>query len=193
MDRIHWFSDGFVQLVGGDPEPHVLRWQDAAWLTVVLRRPEENDPHVEHVAVGDQHGNVVAVEHVIGGIRTVSTAEALARNADQVLLPLVVPPLMDAFDAGERITFGDLGIDREGITNKGRDPVPWREIRLITVNARLKITVYPQERRAHTFDLDNVRNGFFAWQVIEHAAGLSGVRVRCMQDNRLPSRVRYRP
>lgn len=190
VDRLHWFTDGVVQLVGDDPEPHALRWPDATWLSAVLMRPDESTPHLFHVTVGDRHGNVVAAERVSSGSLRVTIADALARKADQMLSPLVVPPMIDAIDAGGSVVFGDLGIDRATITDARSAPIPWPEIRSITIDARLKITVHPHRHRSHTFDLERVPNGFFAWQVVQHAADLAGVRVRYTQEGRLPKRVR---
>jgi hypothetical protein len=187
-DRTFWFSDGFIRLLGDGSEPQVVRWHDAAWLGVTVYWSDESAARVTSATVCDRSGTQMTIV-------AEKTATALVERADRLLVPRVVPGLIDAFDNGERVEFGRLGIDHAGITDTGTAPpvfISWAAIRYIDIEARLEISVYRRGNRTrHWVNLGTVPNAFFAWHVIEHAAARADVPVRYSEEGRLPRRVPF--
>ncbi|HEX4702240.1 MAG TPA: DUF6585 family protein [Pseudonocardiaceae bacterium] len=182
---ILWYADGFVQLTEVQPEPRVIRWQDVIWFSV---RVDELDaspfPLITSCTVGDRSGNRVKLPARMGG-------KLLAEKADRLVAARVVPELVRAFDAGDRVSFGRMAIDHHGITDNGAAQqrfFAWDAIRSIDIDARVDITVHGH-RRSREISLNETQNAFFAWHVIEHAAASANVPIRYVREKNMPPRV----
>jgi hypothetical protein len=112
-DRILFYAGGVIQLTPGEPEPRVVRWDDAVSLSVRVVRPEGSDAYIGPSTVRDGAGNQVTARGPV-----------LARRAAAVLAPRVVPALLTAFDAGEPVSFGPVRIGRQGITPRRAPTIP---------------------------------------------------------------------
>jgi hypothetical protein len=168
-----------------------MRWQDATCLGVTVFWSDESAARITSATVCDRSGN-----------RMTFVAEKMAtevvERAERVLVPRVVPALIRAFDDGERVVFGGMGIDHTGITDTGgtdatrRVFISWAAVRHIDIEARIEISVYSRgQRTRHWISLGDVPNAFFAWHVIEHAAARADVPVRYSEEGRLPRRVPF--
>jgi hypothetical protein len=199
-NRFLWYSGGFLVLTSGRPQPQVMRWDDLVSLTVVLR--SETDEGTTTIDIGscsvrDRAGNAVTVAAPPGQSLS-NGSTTLARKAEQVLTPKLVPGFVQAFDAGKRVAFGDRAwIDREGIAY-APDPNPsvdavvtlvaWQEMARISISARLSIRVSTQAGQTHLVDLDGIENAIFASHLIDRAAAAAGVEVRYRDDGDIPRR-----
>lgn len=187
-DRLLWFADGFAQLNADQHEPTVLRWPDATWFTVGLAESTESPVYyVISCTVGERSGRHVTLVRWQG--------QALAARADQVLAPRLALDLLRAFDTGDPVRFGRLGIDHAGLTDTRQDGaapvfVSWQALRSITIEGRVKIVLQDHAgSRRYPIDLGGVPNAFLAWRVIEHAVASHQIQIRYTEDGLLPPRV----
>lgn len=183
--RTFWYSGGFIQLTVGEPQPRVIRWQDAISLSMYIDRPPDSAPRAMSSTVCDRSGTCLAV----GG-------PLFARRAAQILAPTVVPALIRAFDTNESLSFGGMRIDRSGITDAGAAGAAapaftaWQDMELIAFHGRVGIGIWSAGRKScHDIDLAGVPNGFFAHYVIEHAAVQAGVPVKYGGDRSFGPRL----
>ncbi len=184
VDQISFYAGGVIQLLPGEPEPRVVRWDDAVSLSVRIVRPDGSDPYIGPSTVRDQAGNELTTRGPV-----------LAHRAAAVLAARVVPALLGAFDAGEPVSFGPVRIDRQGITAPavadGSAPrlMAWTDMRRITIDARTRISIRTVGRgRDFRIDLDGIPNGLFACHLIERGAAGADVPVEYRQEKRLPAR-----
>jgi hypothetical protein len=185
----HWYADGIVQVVPGEPEPRVLRWDEAVSLSVDVIRPDDSYAYIRS---GTLRGRAEPGVTVRG--------PALVERGTRLLARPVVGEALRALDEGKDVDFGTLRIGRAGITDTReesfRDPVTvaWADMRRIDVDARLRVSVLPAGRgKSPRFDLDTVSNGYFAHYVIEHAAARAGVPVGYSEEKRMPPRLPLAP
>jgi hypothetical protein len=198
VDRTFWFSGGLMQFTLEDPEPRVIRWDDVISLSVQVYRPDEGEPSISSSMVSDQAGTSIRVRGTtyVSHLPRIGLASALVNKASQILVPTVVPAFLREFDAGQRVSFGNVWIDRSGISGaraRGRpEPefVAWPNVQKIDINARTAITIRAADRRLNPFiDLGNIPNGFFAPYLIDHAAAQVGFVVNYSGEKRMPARV----
>jgi hypothetical protein len=183
-------ADGVLQLAGGEPEPRVVRWDDAVSLSVRMVRPDESDAYIGSSTVRDRAGNEVTAR-----------GPALPRRVAEILTPRMVPALLDAFDRGEPVSFGPVRIDGRGITVSGSGDgsggrfVAWADMRRITIDARTGIDVRTADRKVRLrIDLDDdIPGAFFAHYVVERGATRAGAPVEYQQERHLPPRAATRP
>ncbi|HEY2264426.1 MAG TPA: DUF6585 family protein [Streptosporangiaceae bacterium] len=180
VDQILVYAGGVIQLTSGEPGPRVVRWDDAASLSVRIVRPDGSDPYIGPSTVRDGAGSELTTRGPV-----------LAA----VLAPRVVPALLGAFDAGEPVSFGPVRIDRQGITAPavadGSAPrlMAWTDMRRITIDARTRIGIRTVEPgRDFLIDLDGIPNGLFACHIIERGAAGADVPVGYQKEKRLPPR-----
>jgi hypothetical protein len=181
VHQTFWYSGGLLQLSAGVPEPRVLRWDEMTTLRVSVARPDESAAYVALSTACDERGTCVTTR-----------GRALADRAARVLVPVVVPALIGAFDAGEPVSFGRLRIDEAGLTDlSGTEPalMAWPDIARIVFTARVRVGLVPAEKgRSVVIDIEAAPNAFLAHYVIEHAAARAGVPVSYAEDKRLPPR-----
>jgi hypothetical protein len=190
VDQTFLYADGVLQLAGGEPEPRVVRWDDAVSLSVRMVRPDESDAYIGSSTVRDRAGNEVTAR-----------GPALPRRVAEILTPRMVPALLDAFDRGEPVSFGPVRIDGRGITVSGSGDgsggrfVAWADMRRITIDARTGIDVRTADRKVRLrIDLDDdIPGAFFAHYVVERGATRAGAPVEYQQERHLPPRAATRP
>jgi hypothetical protein len=167
-------------------------------LSVQIYRPNEGQPSVWSSMVRDEAGTAIALRGTthVSYLPRIGLASALAAKASGLLVPTVVPAFIGEFDAGRRVSFGDVWMDSSGVcgavAGRGREPefVAWQDVQRIDIDARTLISIRAAGRRRILFiDLGNIPNGFFAHYVIEHAAAQAGVDVSYSGEKRMPTRV----
>jgi hypothetical protein len=182
----HWYADGIVQVVPGEPEPRVVRWDEAVSLSVDVIRSDDSYAYIGSGTLRGRAGTGVTVR-----------GRALVDQGARLLAAPVAGEALRALEAGKDVAFGDMRVGRAGITDARnemfRDPVTvaWADMRSIDVDARLRVSVLLAGRRGKSlrFDLDTVPNGLFAHYVVERAAAQAGVPVRYSQEKRMPPRL----
>lgn len=180
------YADGFVLL--GEPEPRVIRWTDVVSASVVLLRSEDDGTSLESCTVNDRNGDHVTVARAVIAYPS-EQVHVVVRKAEQVLTPSVVPALIRAFDAGERLGFGDVSIDLHGITGPN-GTFAWQDIQVIFLDARVRLEVKtPDRRRTYAIDMAAAPNAFLAYHVIERAAARADIRLGYTNDGVLPPRL----
>jgi hypothetical protein len=193
VDRAIWYSGGLIQQLGSEPEPRVIRWDElasVAWRTKY--ESEGEDLYVASTTVRDRAGTSITLDRLYSQ----ETPPDLARKAIQVLTPRLVPGLMRDFDAGRRISFGGLSVDREGITNacgvQATAPLltRWPDVQRIDIEGPgAAIRVVTGRFSSQRMDLDDCDNGPLAYHVVEHAAARHGIEVRHRDQQALPGRL----
>jgi hypothetical protein len=198
LERTFWFSGGLIQFTLAEPEPRVVRWDDVVSLTVQIYRPDEGPPYIWSSVISDRDGTSVGMRGItrVSYLPRTGLATALAAKASGLLVPKVVPAFIREFEAGQRVTFGDVWIDRSGVCTAvtARKPEPefvaWQDVRKIGINARTGISVGAVGRRRDLFiDLGNIPNGFFTHYLIDHAAAKAGLDASYAGEKRMPARV----
>jgi hypothetical protein len=185
----HWYADGIVQVVPGEPEPRVVRWDEAVSLGIDLIRSDDSYAYIRSATLRGRVGTGVTVRGSVRG-------RALVEQGTRLLAGPVVGEAFRALDEGQDVDFGTMRVGRAGITDtrdeRFRDPVTvaWADMRSISVDARLRVNVQRAGRgKPLVLDLDTVPNGYFAHYVVERAAARAGVPVRYSEEKRLPPRL----
>lgn len=184
--RTLWYADGLVHVTPGGPEPEVLRWDEVVSVSVHISRPDHAPAFVESATPRDKAGTCMTVR-----------GKSVAESCLALLSPMMLPALLRAFDAGETVSFGDMRVDRSGVTKgrgiKLREPraVAWTDMRSVDIDARQDITVRPfGDGEDLMFHLDGVPNAWFAHLVIERGAWRAGVPVEYAEEGLMPPRPR---
>src|SRR5579859_2304305 len=194
-DQMFWYPCGAAQLIDGEPEPRIARWEDVDTVTVVFRSDGEGATYLARCSLRDRRGNVLAADTAYGRDVPYDFAAEAARS----LAPRLVPPLIGAYDAGEPLIFGDTAIGQNGITLTDGDTgeitaVGWPEIRRIDIYEEGKgrerggeqpaslIGIDVGRRRALSIGLSGRPNGIFIPHLIKHAAGQANRPVRLINS-----------
>lgn len=211
--RLFWYAGGLAQFVAGEPEPHVVRWDDVKTITVTHSSMKPgSEPEITGFALRGPGGTVLAS---IGKYRK-QVMCGLVAEAGRVLAPRLVPPLIGAYESGEPVMMGWWRIDRRGITDgrvTGGRHVSWAGMKSVDITYMTymaasvtvagagaadftasdvpppvkRITIRPRSGKAFAWSPSAVPNGIFLPHLIAHAAKRDGVTVR-----RLPRKARDR-
>ena len=118
----------------------------------------------------------------------------LAREAERILAPKIIPSLIGAYESGEPVSFGNWRIDWAGITEHHSTPdaafIPWSDVGGIIVASEnhhgridpaslVTLTCAPgARRRGPQLSLSGVSNGIFLPHLLEHIADRNGLPLR---------------
>jgi hypothetical protein len=173
--RLFVYRDGIIAVSSRDEaRPAVMR--DADLATLQLNIVEGYDgTHMESCVLGDRAGNVLTIRSRLHGP---SVCELAASHAERVLAERLAGPLTDRIDAGLPVTFGDVTVDRAGISVLTW-AASWQEVQKVSTRLhghRLSVSTGVRGRGKDA-RLMGAPNDFLARYVIEHAAGGAGVSV----------------
>lgn len=190
-DRTFWFEGGLARLTTADPQTCVLRWDEVDTVTATI--VSDNDGGWYYTcALHGRTGTAITLAWDDDG--TVGSAPALACSllsaAARLLAPRFVPPLIEAYEAGQPVSIGGWTLDRAGISGSGSgyvtDSCPWTGITRISMRRQpdqggpaTLVTVSRVGRRPDLeIDLSEIPNGIFFPSLVAHAATCNGVDVR---------------
>lgn len=174
-DRVFRYRDGLAQIAASDPEPVVVRWADVATVSLVFAS-EEDDRDITSATIGSRSGSSVRVDRGYG----MEALGELAAEAERALAARLLPELIEEYDCGRPVAFGNLRIDRHGVTHSSTESwyLPWALISRVTDDGPGRaIEIRPAResgRGLKRIDLDGCQNGVLAHHLIERA----GVPVR---------------
>lgn len=177
-----WYTSGFAQLLHRAPQPTVVRWSDVITVTMLFFGEESASSGLSQCVLRLRDGTAVRTGRQYGQQLTID----MAQEAALALAPHLVPPLTQAYDAGQPATVSNLTVDRTGITVHGRrgKPAfcPWSavtRIQMIREGPFRRIQVYRDGAApAFDIDLDLLVNGIFLPYLIAYAAGANEVKVQ---------------
>jgi hypothetical protein len=186
IDRLYRYAGGLIKLVHDEPEPRVLRWSDVDSVTVEFESvSDERFTGLDTCVLRGSRGTEIAIR----GWSPLSIPRGLAAEADRVLRPRLLPPLIQAYESGKPAAVGQqVRIDRATITIGKLAPLPWTKVRAITVVYDKRsgpgvpaksITISGPGRHSGTgFALSRVPNGFLIPYLIEYIAEQHGIPLR---------------
>jgi hypothetical protein len=169
-DRVFRYQDGLAQIAGSDPEPVAVRWEDVATVSLTFAS-EEDDRDITSCTIGGRLGSSVTVDRGYG----LEVLGELATEAERALAVRLLPELIEEYDCGRPVVFGDLRIDRHGITHASTETwyLPWAHISRVTDDGpgrAIEIRPTRESGRARKrIDLDGCLNGVLARHLIERA------------------------
>lgn len=189
--RTFWFDGGLARLATADQQTCVLRWDEVDTVTATI--VSDNDGGWYYTCA--LHGRTgTAITLACDDDGTVGYAPALAcsllSEAARLLAPRFVPPLIEAYEAGQPVSIGCWTLDRTGISGSGSgyatDSCPWTGITRISLlrqpgkgGPATLITVSRDGRRPDLeIDLSEIPNGIFFPGLVAHAATCNGADVR---------------
>ena len=117
-DRLFVYGGGLAQIVRGEPEPLVVRWEDVVTVSLSFGMDDDSWDTSSCTISGETSGRTgtsVTVDSAYG----LGVVSELAREAERVLAARLVPGLIQAYESGEPVIFGEMTIDRQGITGAG--------------------------------------------------------------------------
>jgi hypothetical protein len=188
INQLFRYAGGLIQLVHDEPEPRVLRWSDVDSVTIKFESvSEERFTGLDTCTLRGGTGTEITVRG--WNTSSLSIPRGLAAEADRVLRPRLLPPLIQAFESGESIPVGQqVRIDRTAITLGKLAPLPWTEVRAITVAYDKhsgpgvpagSITISGPGRHSGTgLALSSVSNGILIPHLIEYIARQHGIPLR---------------
>ncbi len=136
--RVYICTEGFV-LKRGTIE--AFRWDqvEAMWQAVTRHRTNGIYTGTTHkYTVRGKDGRQVIINDRFGNI------EDLGNTLSHQITAALMPEVLNAYNAGNTITFGPLSISQQGISN-GREALPWSQITGIGVN-RGVVTVRKEDK-----------------------------------------------
>jgi hypothetical protein len=193
--RLFLYSGGLAELTDDQPEPRVVRWADVEAVTITYLEREEYPDMLHGCTLHARGGDTLA----LGKYRP-RALRSLASEADRVLAPRLVPPLIAAYESGEPVTMGDARIDRSGVTVglQTGSRIAWTDMRSVTISfsasssdaaaAVKQIYFRPRSGTMCSVRASGVSNGVFLPHLVAHAAARNGVRVICY-PRRLSDRI----
>lgn len=96
VERAFWYSGGLVQVVEGEPEPRVVRWEQLVSVSIKTRKDyEDGRVLVAACTVSDQAGVSATLDRHYGP----QVPADLAEKASGILAPRLMPRYRAAFDA----------------------------------------------------------------------------------------------
>jgi hypothetical protein len=181
-DRLFLCQAGIVLLDARAPEPVVLRWAHLDTMSITTASGYDDD-FVSSCVLRDQAGNALMVS------RHLSAIAEVAAEAERVLAPRLVPPLIARFASGEPVSVGHLTIDRQGLS-WGTAPgppesgpmweAPWPEIRAIEFGLqgqRVIVKAGQRARDSKSLAVDGQPNSFLIRYLVAHAAAIARITV----------------
>ena len=192
--RLFRYSGGLAQLVGGNPEPLVVRWDDADTFTVSVHEPDEANSHLTGFTLHSAAGTSLP------GLRRYRRPELhdLVTWIGKALTARLVPTMTERYESGEPVVFGRVRVDQTAITVQTWDSDPeviaWTSIRWISVvhlpqpgamhiPQRITITRMAGDGTAVEIGLSGVPNGILLPPVLGYAAGRNGIAVHGYEEN----------
>jgi hypothetical protein len=191
--RVFRYPGGIIQVFPDEPEPRVLRWAEVTTITLVFNDSDERFNGLSWCTLADGTGTTME----FGGWYPKSMVRGLAVEAERLLAPRIVPPLVATYASGEPVLIGNWRIDQAGIAESHGDPkavlTPWSDVQEIIVASeehrgyvepasRIAVTVSPDGRRGRRrgpgLSLSGVQNGIFVPHLLEHIAGRRGIPLR---------------
>lgn len=175
------YSGGLAQLIDGEPEPRVARWQDVSEFTVSYFQGDDDVPRLDGCWLRTEDGTQLPG---LSGLRRSSELRAIVTAAERLVGPRLIPALTEALEAGEELRFGRVHVGRAGIAIWPPEDnlFAWPDIRSIHLTY-LDRGGYPHEvivgrrsdRVTQTVDVSGLPNGIFLPHVLAHAARRHGV------------------
>jgi hypothetical protein len=136
--QIHLYTEGFVYLKW--PKAKALRWKqveticyeltnsEGAWDTLRLRTTDGTELKVWVVTI-------------------LRDAREIYRRIEREVVRVRLPGMIEQYEAGHSIAFGDLSVNKLGLTRKG-ETLPWSQVQSIKVrDQRVEIKKEGQKRR----------------------------------------------
>jgi hypothetical protein len=183
--RLFRFPGGFIEVRSDEPEPRVLRWSETDAVTLVFNDADESYNGLSACTLGS--GSRVSITPPYDKPARCQ----LAREAERVLAPAIVPSLIGVYESGEPVTFGTWRIDQAGVTEDAGTPraafVPWGDVHDVTlasesyrgrIDPASLVTLTPgpgTRRRGPRLSLSGIPNGIFLPHLLGHIASRNGL------------------
>ena len=183
-DRLFWYPAGMAQRLATEPEPKVLRWADAAAVRVAFDTGDDSVNLDRCIVDGPGEAAIEADRGYKAGLT------AFAREAERVIEIKLLPGLIEAYEHGQPVVFGELTITRAGLGYQPRLGhngwwMTWPEVRMIKAHGPgrgLYIFPKPRGRGRRWISLELVPNGVLAHRLLEHAAAPHRVRADLIRE-----------
>jgi hypothetical protein len=116
--RVFVCADGVARLQKGRAE--VMRWADvnAVKRVVDAKSQEFVVSTAAQLLLVDREGRQMVFNETVSGLRE------LRQMVEEQTLPFMLPPAVEAFQAGAVIGFGEVSVSRDGV-QVGRETLPW--------------------------------------------------------------------
>jgi hypothetical protein len=175
QERLFQYDQGIAQFLNQEPEPTVMRWTDMASLSLRVVTSYESHTLMSCV-LRDSSGRTITVDQKYG-----VACEQITAMAQWMLGSRLAPTLIARYDAGEPVVFGNVIVDRTGISCPGDGSAkpwsaPWRDTRRVEMLMHgHRISIKPYKGRDLDVSLGGAPNDFLAQDVIAYGGRLAGV------------------
>lgn len=186
-DWVFWYSGGVVQLIANEPGPRIAAWDDLVSVTASFHTTSE-DTQLERATVCDRSGTQVTISRGYGTHAPHDVLQHVAR----VLGPRVLPPLIQKYESGASVIFGDAEISQSGLghvrAHRETAVTAWQKMRRIDAHVdALMPGLRIGKGRWHPWEwikLSDRPNGVFVFDMVQHAAAQNGVPFQYMRRAR---------
>lgn len=173
--RLYQFEHGLARVDPRKAVPTVLRWDDLTSISMKVMQGDDGD-RIVSCELRDRAGQAVSLAGFY------SAADEIARVAEKVLAPRLLPALIARYDAGAPVFIGLLTVERRGLSAPGSSGMRWRiswpEISHIDVSKHgYRLAVTEAAGPVRMVMPEGEPNDFLARHLIEHAARQAGVDV----------------
>jgi len=136
--QIHLYTEGFVYLRW--PNAKALRWEQIETIWYELRNSDTQDPW-DTLRICTTDGT----ELKVWVVTTLRNARDLYRRIEREFVRMRLPGMLEQYEAGNNIAFGELSVNKLGLTRKG-ETLPWSQVQSIDVGEYVQIKKKGQKR-----------------------------------------------
>ena len=165
--RVLVFPDGLAYVRGRKTD--VFRWDgvESVWQSFQKARPTARAVY-HFYTLRDADGRKAVFKDDLVGIK------ALGDTIQQEVSARLLPRAVEAFEAGEVIHFGKLGVSKQGLSN-GRETVPWEQVEEVKVERGvIVVRKAGQWLRWANVTVGGTPNVFVFLALVERITGASG-------------------
>lgn len=137
--QIHMYTEGFVYLRW--PKAKALRWEQIETIWYELINDTQGPWNTLRIRTTD------GTELKVWVVTILRDAREIYRTIEREFVRIRLPGMIEQYEAGHSIAFGDLSINKLGLTRKG-ETLPWSQVQSINLgDLRVEIKKEGQKRR----------------------------------------------
>lgn len=171
--ELRLFEHGLVNVGVGKQTPAAIRWDEASVLQDITRHVRNGaTAHVTYLyKLSCPSGTQTAISGIDGGIGGIERPREWGTEIQRAVTSAQLPGAVAALERGEDLSFGDITVNRDGISARGKS-VPWGQLQEIQVkDGYVSLKQAGQWRSLSTTPVKNIAN-YFVFEALAERMGM---------------------